>query len=452
MELYYFLFTALGLILGYLIAYFRTKSNKVLDNEEVRILEEEREEAMQQVSKLEERNGNLSEQLNTVSREQKDTIQRANEGERRLAQLKADYRNLKERLGEQKEEMQRLQDHFKEEFENLANKILEQKTKKFTEQNKEKLDQLLRPLSKKLEEFKREVKESHKEDMKGRSALSQHLKQLKELNKQMGEEAQNLTSALKGDTQKQGSWGEVILERILERSGLRKNREYEVQVSQRDGDNQLKRPDAVVYLPDKKYMVIDSKMSLVAYERYASADDKEEKEQALKAHLNSIRTHIRDLSAKNYQHLFEKRSPDFVLMFIPIESAFGAAFKESPTLYNYAFERNIVIVSPTTLLATLATINNVWKREYQNQNAQKIAERGGRLYDKFALFVDSLEDVGMRIRQSQESYNTAMKRLKTGRGNLVGQANKLQKLGVSNSKELDDKYKPHPSADSDQEE
>src|SRR5699024_1017581 len=189
-------------ILGYLIAYFRTKSNRVLDNEEVRILEEEREEAMQQASKLEERNGNLSEQLNTVSREQKDTIQRANEGERRLAQLKADYRNLKERLGEQKEEMQRLQDHFKEEFENLANKILEQKTKKFTEQNKEKLDQLLTSLSKKLEEFKRAVKESHKEDMKGRRTLSQHLKQLKELNKHMGEEAQNLTSALKGDTQK----------------------------------------------------------------------------------------------------------------------------------------------------------------------------------------------------------------------------------------------------------
>ena len=440
MELYYILFTIIGLIVGYLIAFFQMKSRQGLSGEEARALEQDREEALQQMLRMEERNQHLSTRLEAAGQEQKESARRANEAERQLAERNADYRNLKERLGEQKKEMQNLQERFKDEFENLANKILEEKSQKFTEQNKEKLGQLLKPLGEKMEAFKKKVEESHKEDIRGRSALGQHLKQLQELNEQMSEEAQNLTKALKGDTKAQGSWGEVILERILERSGLKKDREYDVQVSRRDDEHRLKQPDAVVYLPEEKYLVIDSKVSLKAYERFASADEQDEQEQALNEHLNSIRSHVRGLSEKNYQHLFEEKSPDFVLMFIPIESAFGAAFETDPSLYNYAFERNIVIVSPSTLLATLATINNVWKREYQNQNAQKIADRGGKLYDKFVLFVESLEDIGMRIRQSQESYETAINRLKTGRGNLVGQADKLRKLGASNSKRLDEKH------------
>src|SRR5699024_7192118 len=440
MELYYILFTIIGLIVGYLIAFFQMKSRQGLSGEEARALEQDREEALQQMLRMEERNQHLSTRLEAAGQEQKESARRANEAERQLAERNADYRNLKERLGEQKKEMQNLQERFKDEFENLANKILEEKSQKFTEQNKEKLGQLLKPLGEKMEAFKKKVEESHKEDIRGRSALGQHLKQLQELNEQMSEEAQNVTQALKGDTKAQGSWGEVILERILERSGLKKDREYDVQVSRRDDEHRLKQPDAVVYLPEEKYLVIDSKVSLKAYERFASAEDQDEQEQALNDHLNSIRSHVRGLSEKNYQHLFEEKSPDFVLMFIPIESAFGAAFQTDPSLYNYAFERNIVIVSPSTLLATLATINNVWKREYQNQNAQKIADRGGKLYDKFVLFVESLEDIGMRIRQSQESYETAINRLKTGRGNLVGQADKLRKLGASNSKRLDEKH------------
>ena len=443
MELLSILYILIGLILGYAIAHFKSKSSQALSREEADVLEREREQAMQQLSRLEERNERLDAEVSEAKENYHTEQRRATEAEKQLAELKADYRNLKERLSEQKDEMKQLQERFKDEFENLANNILEKKSKKFTEQNKEKLDQLLKPLGEKMEAFKKKVEEAHKEDIKGRSALGQHLKQLQELNKQMSEEAQNLTKALKGDTKAQGSWGEVILERILERSGLKKDREYDLQVSRRDDNNSLKQPDAVVYLPDEKYMVVDSKVSLKAYERFASAEDEEEKSRALKEHLNSVRSHVRGLSEKNYQHLFEEKSPDFVLMFIPIESAFGAAFQTDPSLYNYAFERNIVIVSPSTLLATLATINNVWKREYQNQNAQKIADRGGKLYDKFVLFVESLEDIGMRIRQSQESYETAINRLKTGRGNLVGQADKLRKLGASNSKKLSEEHTKH---------
>ena len=443
MELLSILYILIGLILGYAIAYFKSKSSQALTREEADALELEREQAMQRVSRFEERNERLDADLSEAKENYHKEQRRATEVEKQLAELNADYRNLQERLNEQKDEMKQLQERFKDEFENLANNILEKKSKKFTEQNKEKLDQLLKPLGEKMEAFKKKVEEVHKEDIKGRSALGQHLKQLQELNKQMSEEAQNLTKALKGDTKAQGSWGEVILERILERSGLKKDREYDLQVSRRDDNNSLKQPDAVVYLPDDKYMVVDSKVSLKAYERFASAEDDEEKSRALKEHLNSVRSHVRGLSEKNYQHLFEEKSPDFVLMFIPIESAFGAAFQTDPSLYNYAFERNIVIVSPSTLLATLATINNVWKREYQNQNAQKIADRGGKLYDKFVLFVESLEDIGMRIRQSQESYETAIKRLKTGRGNLVGQADKLRKLGAANSKKLSEEHTKH---------
>jgi len=408
-------FILLGLAAGYAIAHFRSRS---------------------QLSRLEERNENLDGRNRELETKLEEAQRSAGEAEKQLAELNADYRNLKERLEEQKQEMKELQERFKDEFENLANKILEEKSKKFTEQNKEKLDQLLKPLGEKLEAFKKKVEETHKDEVEARGSLKEQLKNLMELNQQMSKEAKNLTSALKGDTQKMGAWGEIFLERILEQSGLQKGREYELQVSGRDSDDRLQRPDAVVYLPDEKYLVIDSKVSLKAYERFTSAEEDEEQKQALNEHLISIRSHVRNLSDKNYQQLFDEKSPDFVLMFIPIESAFGAAFQTDPTLYNEAFDRNIVIVSPSTLLATLATVHNVWKREYQNQNALKIANRGGELYDKFALFVESLQDIGMRLRQTQESYDTAMNRLSTGRGNLLRQVEMLKELGAQASKQL----------------
>lgn len=436
MELISIAFIVVGVILGYIIAHYKNKSNQALNNEEAEALEREREQAMQTISRLEERNERLDSEISEAKNNYKEEQNRANKAEKQLAELNADYRNLKERLNEQKEEMQNLQERFKDEFENLANKILEEKSQKFTEQNKEKLDQLLKPLGEKMEEFKKKVEETHKEDIEGRSSLKQHLEHLKEMNQQMAQEAKDLTKALKGDSKTQGSWGEVILQRILEKSGLTKGREYEIQENHRSEDGRNLYPDVVVYLPDDKRLVIDSKVSLKAYEQFTSAEDEADRQEALKQHVSSLRSHVKGLSKKNYDQLYGGKSPDFVLMFVPIESAFGVALQHDASLYYDAFDKNIVIVSPSTLLATLATIDSVWKQEYQNKNAQKIAERGGKLYDKFVLFVESLEEIGMRIRQSQESYDQAMKRLKTGRGDLIGQADKLRKLGANNSKKL----------------
>lgn len=436
MELISIAFILVGLILGYIIAHFKSKSSQALSKEEADALEQEREQALQNISRLEVRNENLSAQLEETEQEEKQSEQRANEAEKQLAELNADYRNLKERLSEQKEEMQNLQDKFKDEFENLANKILEEKSEKFTEQNKEKLDQLLKPLGEKMEEFKKKVEETHKEDIEGRSSLKQHLEHLKEMNQQMAKEAKDLTKALKNDSKTQGRWGEVILQRILEKSGLTEGREYNTQVGVKTAAGGQQFLDVVVSLPDEKNIIIDSKVSLKSYDEFIGADEEQEQNLALKEHIASMRTHVKKLGSKNYQNQFANLSPDFVLMFVPIESAFGVALQHDGDLYYEAFEQNIVIVSPSTLLATLATIDSVWKQEYQSKNAQKIAERGGKLFDKFVLFVESLDEIGMRIRQSQESYDQAMNRLKTGRGDLIGQADKLRKLGANNSKTL----------------
>jgi len=430
------LFILIGIAAGYAIAYFKHKSSQALSPEEAEVLENEREQAMQTISRLEERNDNLSAQLEEVQKEEKEADRRANEAEKKLAELNADYRNLKERLSEQKEDMENLQERFKDEFENLANKILEEKSKKFTEQNKEKLDQLLKPLGEKMEEFKKKVEETHKEDIEGRSSLKQHLEHLKEMNQQMAKEAKDLTKALKGESKTQGSWGEVILQRILEKSGLTKGREYEIQESHTTDEGRRLQPDVVVHLPDEKRLVIDSKVSLTAYERMTSAEDEAERESALKQHVASLRSHVKGLSSKNYEQLYGGNSPDFVLMFVPIESAFGVALQQDSSLYYDAFDKNIVIVSPSTLLATLATIDSVWKQEYQSKNAQEIAERGGALYDKFVLFVESMQDIGQRIRQTRESYDKAMGRLSEGRGNVIRQVEMLRELGAKSSKNM----------------
>lgn len=405
----------LFLMIGFALAFFMGKSRE---------------------SRLEERNQILENSLDEKETKLNAESQRANHAEKEMATLSADYRNLKERLTEQKQELEHLQENFRNEFKNLANDILEEKSKKFTEQNKEKLDALLKPLGEKISEFQKRVEDNHKEDIRGRSALDQHLKTLQELNQKMSDEAKNLTKALKGDTKQQGNWGEVILQRILEKSGLRKDEEYFVEQSVNMEDGRRHRPDVVVRLPDEKYLIIDSKVSLKDYENFSSSDDDQEREKALKQHISSIKNHVKGLSGRNYQHIHEDKSPDFVLLFIPIEPAFGLALQHDSNLYYEAFDRNIVIVSPSTLLATLATIDSIWKQEYQNKNAMEIAKRGGLLYDKFVGFVESLEDIGKRIEQTQASYDQAMTRLKSGSGNLLGQAKKLEELGASTSKKL----------------
>ncbi len=408
-----------GAVAGFFIAHFKSKSES---------------------SRLEERNSNLDTQLKEAESKLIQESERANTLDKQLAELNADYRNLQEKLDEQKGELANMQEQLKEQFENLANTILDEKSAKFSKQNKESLDQILNPLGVKLEEFKKKVEETYEKGTQERFTLKEQIRQMAELNQKMSDDAKNLTKALKGDSKAQGNWGEVILERILEKSGLTKGREYEVQQSATTEEGRRLQPDVVVHLPDEKYLVVDSKVSLTAYERFASSEDEKETEAALKQHVASIRAHVKGLNEKNYQQIHGDRSPDFVLLFIPIESAFGLALQNDAELYYEAFDRNIVIVSPSTLLATLATIDSVWKQEYQNKNALEIAQRGGALYDKFVLFVESLDQIGERIKQTQKSYEDAKTRLSEGSGNLVRQAEMLKELGAKATKKLPDNF------------
>lgn len=427
----------IGGIAGYLIAHFKSKSESSRLEERNHNLDEQLTETEQkwerEVQEYETKLSNLHQEKEAELSEER---KRANELDKQLAERNAEYRNLQERLNEQKKELAEMQEQLTTQFENLANKILEEKSEKFTKQNKEQMDQLLNPLGEKLEAFKKKVEETHKDEVEARGSLKQELKHLMELNQKMSEDAKNLTKALKGDSKSQGNWGEVILERILEKSGLTKGREYQTQYSVTTEEGKRLQPDVVVHLPDEKFLIIDSKVSLTAYEKFSSADDEVDQERFLKEHVNSIRTHVKGLSAKDYQQIHGEKSPDFVLLFIPIEPAFGTALQYDSNLYYEAFDQNIVIVSPSTLLATLATIDSVWKQEYQNKNAMEIAKRGGALYDKFVLFVESMNDIGQRIRQTQHSYDEAMNRLSIGSGNLVRQAEMIRKLGAKASKQL----------------
>ena len=353
-----------------------------------------------------------------------------------LSKKETDFDNLWERNKEQKDEVEKLQEKFTKEFENLANKILEEKTSKFTEQNKENLKNILTPLQDKIQLFEKKVEDTHKESIDYHAALRQQILGLKEMNAQMSKETLNLTKALKGDSKMQGNWGELILERVLEKSGLEKGREYEVQQSFVTEDGNRVFPDVVINLPDGKKMVVDSKVTLTAYERYTNEEDETEKAQHLKEHVMSIRRHVDQLSEKNYQDLYQMESPDFVLLFIPIESAFALALNEDVSLYNKAFEKNIVIVTPSTLLATLRTIDSMWTNQKQQENALEIARQAGALYDKFEGFVADLVKVGNKIKDSKTEYDNAMSKLVDGSGNLINRVENLKKMGAKAKKSL----------------
>jgi DNA recombination protein RmuC len=337
------------------------------------------------------------------------------------------------------------------EFKNLANEILEQKSKAFTESNKKNIENILQPLNEKIQGFEKKVEETYDKESKQRFSLEQQIKQLQEANVQISQEATNLTNALKGESKTQGVWGEFILERVLEKSGLKKGSEYEVQVSLKDEEGKAKQPDVIVRLPEKKDLIIDSKVSLSAYEKYSSEDDEKQKALHLKQHLTSIRNHINGLSEKNYQNLDAVRNLDFVMMFVPIEAAFTLAVQYDDKLFTDAFEKNIVIVCPSTLLATLRTIQNIWRYEQQNNNAMEIARSAGKLYDKFVLFLQSLDDLGASLDKAQRSYDVAYNRLQTGHGNLVGSVQKLQELGARTSKKISQKLLDGENADSEDE-
>lgn len=325
--------------------------------------------------------------------------------------------------------------NMKHEFAELAQNILDEKSKKFTDQNQNNLSHLINPLKEQIKTFEQKIQDTYDKETRDRVMLSHEIKNLKELNQQISQDALNLTNALKGDRKAQGTWGEVILERVLELSGLQKGREYETQASLKGDANKSYQPDVIVHLPDNKDIIIDSKVSLVAYERLQSGND-EERATHLNAHLLSIRTHIKTLSDKSYQKLKGLQTLDFVLMFVPIEPALTVAMQADDQLFNEALSKNIVLVTPSTLLATLRTIQNIWRFEHQNQNALKIAQKAGDLYDKFVNFTEDMLDLGKRLDTTHKSFDAAMNKLKDGRGNIIKRTEELKEMGAQTSKKL----------------
>ena len=337
---------------------------------------------------------------------------------------------------EKLEALQSAEKRLQEQFENLANKIFTQKAESFTTESKSRLDALLTPLKDQIEGFKKQVTDQYVKEGQERASLKTEILGLKALNQQITEDAAALTRALKGDNKQQGNWGEVVLERILKESGLREGHEFETQVSVRNEHGKLQQPDVVVHLPNDKDVIIDAKVSLAAYERYFNSDDEDERARYLKEHVNSIRTHIKTLGAKDYQELEALKTLDYVLMFIPVEPAFLLAVDADPELVTLALNQNIMLVSPTNLLVALRTINNIWQYEYQNQNAQKIAQHAAKLYDKFAGFVGDMEKIGKSVEATQKHYDAALNKLSSGRGNILRQVEQFRQLGVQPSKRL----------------
>ncbi|MBQ4805278.1 DNA recombination protein RmuC [Aquimarina sp. MMG015] len=447
----------IGFFIGKYVASLKNKSDQSTLNERSNQLQLQLEEAkktseqqlelakqQQQVQKeaLEKQLSNTAKERDEIRRE-KDFLNTE------LTRRNAEFENLQLKNQEQKEEVGKLQEKFTKEFENLANKILDEKSNKFTEQNKENIKNILNPLQEKINTFEKKVEQTHKESIDYHAALRQQILGLKDLNEQMSKEATNLTKALKGDSKMQGNWGELVLERVLEKSGLEKDREYFVQQSFTTTDGQRVLPDVVIHLPDNKKMVIDSKVTLTAYERYVNEEDENLRATYLKEHIISLKRHIDQLSEKNYQDLYDIESPDFVLLFVPIEPAFAIAINEDSKLYNQAFEKNIVIVTPSTLLATLRTIDTMWNNEKQQRNAIEIARQAGALYDKFEGLVKDLTGVGKKIDDAKKDYSSAMNKLVEGRGNLITSVEKLKKMGAKAKKSLPEAIIKRASEDND---
>lgn len=381
----------------------------------------------------------LQEQNQRLISEQDENRSERNSLKEDLIRSEATIDQLTQKLENQKKDLEDIQKKFSSEFENLAQKILESKSEKFTKQNKENLDHLLKPLQEKIDKFEKRVEATHKDNIDYHAALRQQIIGLTELNEQMSREATNLTKALKGDSKFQGNWGELVLERVLEKSGLEKDREFFVQQSFTNDQGQRLMPDVVLHLPEGKRMIIDSKVSLTSYERFINTEDEPERQKHLKEHVNSLKKHVEQLSAKNYFELYDIESPDFVLLFVPIEPAFALALNYDNSLYTSAFEKNIVIVTPTTLLATLRTVDSMWTNEKQQQNAIEIATQAGRLYDAFHRLSEDLLKIGEQMDRAKGSYSEAMRRLTEGPGNLVGRVEKLKKLGAKATKQQNEK-------------
>ena len=442
------LYPILAFIFGAVLAYFIVKSSsisrKIYDELQQNFSQKEAEfnKILAEISaENKSQNQKIAEQQELNFKQNTEIKELQNDKNQLIglkSQLSAQNENLQKLLDSQKEEITKMQEVAKTEFQNLANKILEEKTLKFTEQNQQNLKNILNPLQEKITDFEKKVENTHKESIDYHAALRQQIIGLKDLNVQMSKETVNLTKALKGDSKIQGNWGELVLERVLEKSGLEKGREYEIQKSFVTEEGNRVQPDVVINLPDGKKMIVDSKVSLTAYEKYINEDEEEQKSAFLKEHVNSLKRHVEQLGNKNYQHLYEMESPDFVLLFIPIEPAFAIALNEDTQLYNKAFEKNIVIVTPSTLLATLRTIDSMWTNQKQQDNAIEIARQAGALYDKFEGFVTDLVKIGKKMDEAKSEYEGAMNKLVDGKGNLITSVQKLKIMGAKAKKSLPD--------------
>ncbi|MBP1638654.1 MAG: hypothetical protein H6Q17_237 [Bacteroidetes bacterium] len=376
-----------------------------------------------------EENGRLQSELESA----RNTLASQNE---QIARTTTENRYLREQLSQQKAELEKLQQKLQTEFENIANRILKERSNEFVQHNEKNIGEILNPLKEKIASFEKKVDEAYDKEFRDKVSLREEVKKLTELNTRVSEEANNLTRALKGDVKKQGNWGEVILERVLERSGLTKGQEYEREEVVEGADMSVQRPDVIIHLPDNKHIIVDSKVSLVAYERLMSAETDEQRALFIKEHIASLRSHVKLLSEKNYQNAHNINAPDFVLMFVPIESSFSVAVQSDNELFADAWEKKIVIVSPTTLLATLRTISSIWKQENQSRNAQEIARLSGTLYDKLVGFVGDLSKLKENIDRAGSSYDEALKKLQNGNGNIFRTAERIKELGAKSNKQL----------------
>lgn len=427
---------AVGFALGWLL-----KNNKITSNEQnpdtlLEELSKLKSELSAANARLEGATENYKEQKIQIERLalQKDELLSTN------SQLQTENENLALKLKEHKLEVEALQQKFTTEFENIANKLLKQNSSEFAEANQKRLTEILSPLRENIKTFEQKVEDKYVKEVKERSALMVEIKTLSELNQQMREDAQSLTKALKGDSKTQGNWGELILEKILESSGLTKGEEYNTEDYYTNQDGGGSRLDVIIKLPDDKQIIIDSKVSITAYTNYIETEDTTEKMTFKNAHISSVKSHIDLLSKKDYSQIPGLNTPDFVLMFMPSEPSFSFTLQSDNSIYNYAWDKKIVIVSPTTLLATLKTVASVWKQERQTKNAIEIARQSGALYDKFVRFLDDLEKIQKGLTNSQEAYNGAINKLKTGSGNLIGRVEKIKTLGAKTSKQIDATY------------
>ena len=418
--------------------FIMVQKNKIQGNEIKLSYSEQQVELEKQLALLSQTEQMWQSKVEALENSSKRWEQEKLELNKELSQAETNLGNLTEKLTQQGAELEKIQERFQKEFQLIADKIIRDNASELSNSHQKELTQLLQPLKDKIKHFEENIEKKYIDETKERSDLKSELSRLLELNNTLNLQAQNLTTALKGENKTQGNWGEMILERILESSGLQKGEEYLTQVSDTNTNNRRIQPDVIVNLPENKHLIIDSKVSLVAYENFISSTKEDVKDASMKLHLQSIRSHIKSLNEKNYQTASSLQSPDFVLLFMPIEAAFSLALQHDSELFNYAWERKVVMVSPTTLLASLRTISSVWKNERQTKNAQDIAEKAGNLYDKFVGFVKDMENIERSLNSAQNHYNDAFNKLSSGRGNLVRRAEQLKELGAKTNKSIPD--------------